>query len=114
MVKHAALKEVTFDQFVYFISHLWDNLEISMLVQGNMTSEDAVHHGLTCAGILNSKPLLSETKPWTRITQIPIGEHCCKIRHLDLNDANSTVTNYYQSEDTSLRARIIIEILTVS
>lgn len=112
--KLAALKEVTYERFLYFVNHIWDNLEINFLVQGNVTAENVIEYGLRCAQILNSQPIITETKLWTRICQIPLGEHCCRVCGFDSSNPNSILENYYQAEDTSLKSKAIIEILMVT
>ena len=78
-----------------------------------MTKEDVVKNVKSCVEILKSKPLLPNTMPEFRVTQIPVGVQYCKVKNFNSSDANSVVTNYYQSANSSIQLSVIIELLLV-
>ncbi|XP_076299943.1 nardilysin [Lasioglossum baleicum] len=109
--KHMALGNVEFDEFQNFVKHLTDHVYIQSLVQGNMTKDDVVKNVQSFVDTLKCGPLLPDTMPQIRVTQIPMGSHVCKIRNFNKTDANSVVSNYYQSGVTSTELSVIIELL---
>jgi hypothetical protein len=49
-----------------------------------------------------------------QVTQIPLGEHCCRVKSFNSQDPNSSVTNYYQSGPISIKSLCIVELLMVN
>ncbi|XP_076653212.1 nardilysin [Halictus rubicundus] len=109
--KHMAIGDVEFDEFENFAKHLTDHVNIRSLVQGNMTQDDVVKNVQSFVETLKCGPLLPDTMPQNRITQIPVGSHVCKIRNFNKTDVNSVVTNYYQSGVMSIELSVIIKLL---
>ncbi|XP_015592336.1 nardilysin isoform X2 [Cephus cinctus] len=109
--KHAAISSIEFRHFQTFAKHFTDHIYIQCLVQGNMTKEDVIKNGHSCVEILKCGPLLPNTLPQLRITQIPLGVHCCRVKNFNPTDANSVVTNYYQSGIASIKLSVTIELL---
>ncbi|XP_043528977.1 nardilysin-like [Frieseomelitta varia] len=109
--KHAAIRNVEFSEFQNFVKHFTDHIYIQCLVQGNMTKEDVIKNVQECVKALKCGPLLPNTMPQMRVAQIPIGSHYCKVKNFNSTDVNSVVMNYYQSEVSSIRLLVIIELL---
>ncbi|XP_043474381.1 nardilysin-like [Leptopilina heterotoma] len=109
--KYAAISSIDYDQFLNFIKHFTDHLFIQCLVQGNVTMEDVIENVTNCRKILKCGSLLPNTMPQFRVTQIPIGIQCCRVKNFNNSDANSVVTNYYQSDTSSIKVTVIIELL---
>lgn len=112
--KHAAIQNVEFSEFQNFVQHFTDHIYIQSLVQGNMTKEDVIKNIQECVKALKCGSLLPNTMPHVRVTQIPIGSHYCKVKNFNSIDINSVVMNYYQSDVSSIRLLVIIELLIVS
>lgn len=112
--KYAAISSIDYDQFLNFIKHFTDHLFIQCLVQGNVTMEDVIENVTNCRKILKCGSLLPNTMPQFRVTQIPIGIQCCRVKNFNNSDANSVVTNYYQSDTSSIKVTVIIELIMVS
>ena len=112
--KHAAISGIDYSQFLNFAKHFADHLYVQCLVQGNMTKEDTVTIITEGIKILKCGPLLPNTMPEFRVTQIPVGAQCCRVKNFNSSDANSVVTNYYQSDTASIKLSVIIELLLVS
>ncbi|CAL7942606.1 unnamed protein product [Xylocopa violacea] len=109
--KHAAINNVEFHEFLNFVNHFTDHIYIKSLVQGNMTKEDAIKNVQEYVKTLKCGPLLPNTMPQIRVTQIPIGSYYCKVRNFNSTDVNSVVLNYYQSGISSVKLLVIIELL---
>ncbi|XP_003401691.1 nardilysin isoform X1 [Bombus terrestris] len=109
--KHAAIQNVEFSEFQNFVQHFTDHIYIQSLVQGNMTKEDVIKNIQECVKALKCGSLLPNTMPHVRVTQIPIGSHYCKVKNFNSIDINSVVMNYYQSDVSSIRLLVIIELL---
>ncbi|XP_011306829.1 nardilysin [Fopius arisanus] len=112
--KHAAVSGVTYDQFKNFVKYFCNHVYVQCLVQGNMREEEVIKNALKCFKILGCKPLLPNTFPRHRVNILPKGEvRCCRVRNFNGTDANSVVTNYYQSDLFSTRLSVIIELLMI-
>nr|XP_033337586.1 nardilysin-like isoform X2 [Megalopta genalis] len=109
--RHMAISDVEFQEFKHFAEHLTDHIYIQSLVQGNMSKDEVVKNVNNFVGILKCGPLLPNTMPQIRVTQIPVGSHYCIVRNFNKTDVNSVVTNYYQSGVTSTQLSVIIELL---
>lgn len=112
--KHAAIGDITFEQFVHFAKHFKDNCYIQCLVQGNMTQKNVVEHVKKCVDILHCSPLLKNTMPEYRITKIPHGSRCCRVKNFHDGDVNSNVTNYYQLDTATIKLSVLVELMIVS
>lgn len=112
--KYAAIAAIDYDQFLNYVKHFTNHLFIQCLVQGNMTMEDVIENVTSCKKILKCGSLLPNTMPEFRVTQIPLGIQCCRVKNFNSSDANSVITNYYQSETSSIKLTAIIELLMVS
>ncbi|XP_076237531.1 nardilysin [Calliopsis andreniformis] len=111
MDRHVAISNVEFHEFQNFVRYFMDHVYIQCLVQGNMTKEDVIKNVHECVQSLKCGPLLPNTMPQIRVAQLPMGSHYCKIRNYNRTDANSVVTNYYQSGVASIKLTVIIELL---
>lgn len=112
--RHMALCDVEFDEFQNFVKYLTNHVYIQCLVQGNMTEEDVIKNVHEFIKILKCGPVLPNTLPQIRVTQIPIGSHCCKVGNFNRTDMNSVITNYYQFGVASTKLLVIIELIIVS
>ncbi|XP_071572686.1 nardilysin [Temnothorax nylanderi] len=108
---HAALRNTNFEDFQDFVKIFTDQLYIQCLVQGNMTQDAAIESVQQCIKIINCGPLLSDTIPQVKVTQIPLGTCYCKLKNINKIDANSVVTNYYQADVTSIELSVLIDLM---
>ncbi|KAK0085743.1 hypothetical protein PV325_004480 [Microctonus aethiopoides] len=109
--KYAACIHITFDQFKNFIKDFTKHLYISSLVQGNMTRDEVIKHSLKFFKTLQCGPMRPNTLPELRVVKLPLGSQCCRVQNFNDTDANSVVTNYYQSTLSSIEDTAIIETL---
>lgn len=109
--RHAAIATSTFEEFKDFVEEFNKHMYIQCLVQGNMTKEDVIKHIQNCVDILKFGPLLSNTMPQLRMTELPLGIQYCKIKNFNKTDVNSIVANYYQSGLSTIKLTVIVELL---
>ncbi len=50
----------------------------------------------------------------TRIVQLPVGEHICRVQNINQADCNSVVTNYYQFGPANMYQDVIDDLMVVS
>lgn len=109
--KHAATSKITLTAMKSFARYFVEHLYIQSLVQGNISEQQAVDacnkimHTLKCA------PLPPNTLPQLRVSQIPLGEHCCRVKSFNSEDPNSSITNYYQSGPIDIKSLCIVDLL---
>ncbi|XP_021929041.1 nardilysin isoform X2 [Zootermopsis nevadensis] len=109
--KHAAMSKIAVTELKAFARHFVERLYVQSLVQGNISERQAVDACERIVGILKCAPLLPNTHPQIRVTQIPLGEHCCRVKSFNSRDPNSTVTNYYQSGPITIKNLCILDLL---
>ncbi|KAK2589280.1 hypothetical protein KPH14_007833 [Odynerus spinipes] len=109
--KHSAIATSTFNEFQNFIEQFTKHIYIQCLVQGNMTQDDVIQNIQSCVDILKCGPLLPNTMPQLKITELPVGIQYCKVKNFNKTDVNSVITNYYQSGPSSIKLTVIIELL---
>ncbi|XP_032680712.1 nardilysin-like isoform X2 [Odontomachus brunneus] len=109
--KHAVIQDIGFDELLEFVKFYLSRLYVQCLVQGNMMREDVVEKVRQCIGILQCEPLQANTRPMAKITQLPLGIYCCKVRNLNPTDVNSVVLNYYQLGVDSDQMRAMIHLM---
>ncbi|KAJ9601642.1 hypothetical protein L9F63_000175, partial [Diploptera punctata] len=61
--------------------------------------------------ILEFAPLLPATQPEICVLELPLGEHCCRVKSFNAEDTNSIVTNYYQSGPFDIKSYCIVELI---
>ncbi|XP_018360056.1 PREDICTED: nardilysin-like isoform X1 [Trachymyrmex cornetzi] len=108
---HTALRGINFEKFQDFVKFFTNHLYIQCLVQGNMTQNAANDTVRKCVKIINCDRLIDSMIPQIRITQIPVGTSCCKLKNINKIDANSVVTNYYQAGVTSIELSVLIDLM---
>lgn len=112
--RHTAITDITFEEFQAFVEEFTKHTYIQCLVQGNMTQDNVIKNIKNCIDILKCGPLLPNTMPQLRVTELPAGIQYCKVKSFNKKDVNSIVTNYYQSGVSSIKLTVIIELLLVS
>ncbi|PNF37373.1 hypothetical protein B7P43_G17280 [Cryptotermes secundus] len=109
--KHAATSRITVSMVKAFARHFVEHLYIKSLVQGNISEQQAIDACKNIVDILKCSPLLPNKYPQLRVMQIPLGEHCCRVKSFNSQDPNSSVTNYYQSGPISIKSLCIVDLL---
>jgi len=114
--KHTALYQIKFKEFKDFVKSFTQTLYIQCLIQGNMTENDAIRNVKQFLERIKCSPLTNNTLQilQMRVTQIPLGTSYCKLKIINKSDSKSVVTNYYQTDVTSIKLSVLIELIVVS
>uniref|UniRef100_A0A3B3XWP3 Nardilysin a (N-arginine dibasic convertase) n=2 Tax=Poecilia mexicana TaxID=48701 RepID=A0A3B3XWP3_9TELE len=83
------------------------------LVQGNVSSAEAVEFLKYVTDKLQFSKLSAEVPVTFRVVELPQKHHICKVKSLNKGDANSEVTVYYQSGLKALREHTLMELLVM-
>ncbi|EDO31509.1 predicted protein [Nematostella vectensis] len=97
--KRAAIPDITMETLESFVRMFQSKLYIESLIQGNVTSEEAIalqeviYRKYLCYNVLIGS--LSGVVQ-IRVVQLPRGECICRIPGMNKEDSNSVVIHYYQ------------------
>uniref|UniRef100_A0A1B0CFG8 Uncharacterized protein n=1 Tax=Lutzomyia longipalpis TaxID=7200 RepID=A0A1B0CFG8_LUTLO len=109
--KYNALKNITLTDLLDFSKIFLKFLKIQGLIQGNMTQEEATTITENVLNVVNSSPITDLSTIEKRTYQIPIGNHCVRVKSLNKNDVNSFIVNFYQIDQPSLENSCYVELL---
>ncbi|KYN41201.1 Nardilysin [Trachymyrmex septentrionalis] len=110
---YIALRDINFEEFQKFVKSFTDYLYIQCLVQGDMMKDLMIEALQNYIKKIKCSPLIFNTIPQTRITQIPLGTSYCKLKNMNKIDTNSVITNYYQVGITSIELSILIDLIII-
>ncbi|XP_044727404.1 nardilysin-like [Chrysoperla carnea] len=106
------INDITYEMMLQFGDDLLKQLFIQALIQGNISSQDSIKITQTIENTLQCQSINDESIiPQYIVRQLPVGINKCCLSSYNVNDKNSTVTNYYQSDIGYLREFVIIELL---
>ena len=111
--KHKIVSEVTMDDVKSFNETISKQLVyIQILVQGNMTSQEAIHIFETTAKTFNNADCKSNLQiPEIVINEIPNeGINAVCIGGFNPKDNNTIIWNHYQYGPGSLRTKLLLEV----
>ncbi|XP_062849767.1 nardilysin [Trichomycterus rosablanca] len=112
--KHLVLVEgISVEELMEFVSRFREELYAEGLVQGNITSTEAVEFLNYLTHKLNYRKLSVEVPVQFRVVELPAARTVCKVKSLNKGDANSEVTVYYQSGVKNLRDHTLMELLVM-
>lgn len=109
--KHAATSKITLTAMKSFARSFVEHLYIQSLVQGNISELQAVDACYKIVHILKCAPPLPSALPQLRVLQIPLGEHCCRVKSFNAEDPNTSITSYYQSGLINIKSLCIVDLL---
>jgi nardilysin len=102
---------ITFENLQEFVVKCFNQMKLKVLVQGNITRDQA----LNVANIIKTnfafEPFESESELKYRSYEMPLGTTVFRIRSFKPNDVNTMIKNYYEIGPDSLRIRTLAEIL---
>ncbi|XP_077981898.1 nardilysin-like [Glandiceps talaboti] len=111
--KKAIVSTVTKDEILKFAHQFTHNLYIEGLVQGNLSSQEAVSFFTLLSEKLQPSSIPTNMLPEIRVVQLPKDVQVCKIRNFNQEDSNSLITNYYQAGPGDLKLYTLIEWLAM-
>jgi nardilysin len=102
---------ITFENLQKFVAKYFSQMKLKVLVQGNMTKDQA----LNVANIIKTnfafEPLETEHELKGRSYQMPLGTHVFRARSLMPNDDKSKIRNYYEIGPETLRNQTLAVML---
>ncbi|XP_031561140.1 nardilysin-like [Actinia tenebrosa] len=109
--KRGAIDKITLKDVENFASSFKSQLYVESLIQGNVTSEEAICLQEYLCSKLNPSPLQLGYHPKIRVVELPCTESICRIAGFNKDDTNTVVTNYYQSGPASVEDFAVMELL---
>lgn len=112
--RHAALHEITYDQFLSFTNKFTENLYIKCLAEGNLSKEFVLKTVADVVKPLQYSRIPPEIYPHRMVWEIPVGRTFCQVKNLNPTDDNCTITHYYQCGYYTVKLKMMVELLMVS
>lgn len=109
--KRRVISDVTIEALEHFVSCFKCKLFVESLIQGNITSQEAIALQEQLYSKLQFMPLTRCLHPEIRVMQLPEGECICRVMGFNKEDDNTVVTNYYQSGPASVEKFTIMDLL---
>jgi len=109
-LKYNIVQDFTLKQVQDFAGDFFGELFIQGLVQGNFSASEALKVDETVRSTLSSAALSSGLRE-LRCNTIPQGANIIRVKGLDDKNANSLITNYYQSGPGDLVGHAVLETL---
>lgn len=100
---------IKFEELVEFAREFPNELKIKMMVLGNFEESTAIEIANKLNENLQCKPIADESSILPRCRKIPSGAHVLYVKSLLPNDKNSTITNFYQIGNSTIKTQCLIE-----
>lgn len=107
---YAEIDSLTNQDFQQILAEFRQNIKADILVVGNVTPKEAMWYKERLESKLNGKVEPSSVYK-RRLYQIPKQWSFCQINSFNMEDANSVITVYLQSDPGDIRATVINELL---
>merc|ERR1719348_2171860 len=111
--KHNIIRNVTLEQVQDFAERFFSQVYIQGLVQGNMTIEQVKGVDKKLRTILQCSPLPADAVTDIRCNSLPLGSWTIRVDSVDSGDANTLVTNYYQSGPGNIKEHAVMEAIVL-
>jgi len=111
--KHNIVRNITLDQVTDFAEQFFSQLYVQGLVQGNMTRDQVISVDNMLRTKLQCSPLSTDAVTDIRCNGLPEGSWTVRVDSADRGDANTLVTNYYQSGPGTIREHAIMEAIVL-
>jgi len=111
--KHNMVRNLTLEQVTDFAEQFLSKVYIQGLVQGNMTVEQVKGVDNMLRSQLKCSPLSAKSVTDIRCNGLPAGSWTVRLDSLDQGDANTLVTNYYQSGPGTIREHAVMEAIVL-
>ncbi|XP_078353430.1 nardilysin-like [Oculina patagonica] len=109
--KRNVIPDATVEALQHFASCFKSKLFVESLIQGNVTSQEAISLQEQLYSKLQFMPLSSCLYPEFRVIQLPEGECVCRVMGFNKEDDNTVVTNYHQSGPATVEEFTIMDLL---
>lgn len=111
--KRAVVSSITKDMLLAFVKEFKSHLFIEGLVQGNVTSVEALDFDQKVKRKLKCMEVPWNLLPEVRVMSLPEGKYYCRVSSFNQEDGNSVVTNYYQSGPANIYKMCLMDLLIV-
>merc|ERR1719483_1100654 len=111
--KHNVVRSITMEQVTEFAEQFFSKVYIQGLVQGNMTVDQVKEVDSMLRTKLRCSPLPTDVVTDIRCNELPAGAWTVRVDSLDRGDANTLVTNYYQSGPGTIREHAVMEAIVL-
>ncbi|XP_019634361.1 PREDICTED: nardilysin-like [Branchiostoma belcheri] len=111
--KRQAMRPLVRDDILQFVGQFRRRLYVEGLVQGNYTRQEALQFEEYLVRKLCCSPVPQNLLPGLRVMQIPSGDHVCRFKSFHRSDANSVITNYYQSRPGDIHRLVLMELMVM-
>jgi len=111
--KHNVVRNITLEQVTEFAEQFFSKVYIQGLVQGNMTVDQVKEVDSMLRTKLRCSPLPTDVVTDIRCNELPAGAWTVRVDSLDRGDANTLVTNYYQSGPGTIREHAVMEAIVL-
>ncbi|CAO1415527.1 unnamed protein product [Diamesa serratosioi] len=105
------MDNIKFDDLKKFLDVYFDQLEINILVQGNVTKDQAVSIGNLIVNNFEAGRVIEASEIEIHCRQVKVGNTCLKIKSFMNNDKNTSTRCYYQIGPSSLRDECLVEFM---
>lgn len=111
--KHNVVREFTLEDVKDFAQQFFGNVYLQGLVQGNMTKDQVMKIDQMVRSKFKDSLLPKDAVTDIRCNAIPEGAWIIKVDSLDKGDANTLVTNYYQSGPGTIKEHAVLETIVL-
>ncbi|XP_078657543.1 nardilysin-like isoform X2 [Branchiostoma floridae x Branchiostoma belcheri] len=111
--KRQAMRPLVRDDILQFVGQFRRRLYVEGLVQGNYTRQEALQFEEYLVRKLSCSPVPLNLLPGLRVMQVPSGDHVCRFKSFHRSDANSVITNYYQSRPGDIHRLVLMELMVM-
>ncbi|GBP39355.1 Nardilysin [Eumeta japonica] len=105
------VRSITADKLRRFNDDFLDRLYMQVLIQGNISWQEAIRISETVLNNIKFEPLSRNELPEIKVRELPVGEKKLRIMSLDTTSTNSVVSNYYQCGVTTPQEDAVLQVL---
>lgn len=109
--KRMIIKDVTVSSLLSFVEQFRKQLFVEGLAHGNFTASEAIALAELVVKKLNCTPLPACMIPESRVMQVPLGSHYCRVASFNIADHNSMIVNYYQLGPGTVKQHTLAELM---
>ncbi|XP_035698812.1 nardilysin-like [Branchiostoma floridae] len=111
--KRQAMRPLERQDILQFVGQFRRKLFVEGLVQGNYTHQEALKFEEYLVRKLSCAPVPPTLLLGLRVMQVPRGGHFCRFKSFHRSDANSVITNYYQSGPGDICRLMLMELMVM-
>lgn len=109
LYRYQETDRVSFEEFKIFCDEFLKKLRVQFLFQGNISKEKSLEATEKALANLNTNPIPQSFNINSRAREIPQGTNILSVHSFLMNDKNSTLTNYIQLGQSTIKLQSLIE-----